>query len=191
LLHLHGLAERSPTSIPPGLERWPGPIVALDFTGHGASTIPLGGGYSAEVLMADADAALHALGEATVYGRGLGAYVALLLAGARPALVKGAILFDGPGIQGSGDGPGSPMVVTVDADAVAPPDPFALAELSRDVRPADYASTFARLAIQSSTVEHPLIISGVNRPGWLEAIAQEPGVLIAPLAEAVLIASLT
>ena len=64
--------------------RWPGPVWALDFTGHGASTVPRGGGYTAEVLMADADAALAHLGPATVLGRGLGAYVALLLAGARP-----------------------------------------------------------------------------------------------------------
>ena len=78
----HGLGERAPADVPRYLDAWHGPIAALDFTGHGLSTIPRGGGYTAEVLLADADAALRAVGEATVLGRGLGAYVALLLAGA-------------------------------------------------------------------------------------------------------------
>ena len=38
----------------------PGRSTALDFTGHGASTLPVGGGYTAEILLADADAALAA-----------------------------------------------------------------------------------------------------------------------------------
>src|SRR5205085_3501155 len=131
LLHLHGLAERSPLDVPAALDAWPGPIYALDFTGHGQSSVPTGGGYTAEVLMADADTALAHIGGATLFGRGLGAYVALLLAGARPDLVHGAILFDGPGLLGGGDEPVSPSVVAIDASAVAPPDPFALAELAR------------------------------------------------------------
>ena len=36
-------------------------MAALDFTGHGLSTIPPGGGYNAEILLADADIALAAL----------------------------------------------------------------------------------------------------------------------------------
>jgi pimeloyl-ACP methyl ester carboxylesterase len=40
--------------------------------------------------MADVDIALRHLGEATVLGRGLGGYVAFLIAGARPTLVRGA-----------------------------------------------------------------------------------------------------
>src|SRR5204863_5839441 len=142
---LHGLAERSPSALPAHLEAWPGSVHALDFVGHGASTLPHGGGYTAEVLLADADTALRHLGEATVLGRGLGAYIALLLAGARPDSVCGTILFDGPGILGGGLGPGSSVPAAVDATAAAPPDPFALAELSRDVRPPDYATTFLRL----------------------------------------------
>ena len=84
VLHLHALGEHSPTVVPPDLEAWPGPVYALDFTGHGASTVPSGGGYTAEVLMGDADAALWMIGPATVVGRGMGAYIALLIAGARP-----------------------------------------------------------------------------------------------------------
>ena len=148
------------------------------------STIPLGGGYTAEVLLADADAALRALGQATVLGRGLGAYVALLLAGARPDLVCGAILSDGPGILGGGNGPGSPLVSAVDADALRPPDPFALVELARDLRPPDYATSFARLATQSSPLEQPIAVAAVNRPEWLEAVCREPGVVALPLSDA-------
>jgi len=187
LLLLHGLGERAPVAVPNYLDAWDGPIAGLDFTGHGASTIPHGGGYTAEVLLADADSALRALGQATVLGRGLGAYVALLLAGARPDLVCGAILFDGAGILGGGNGPGSPLVSAIDPDALAPPDPFAVVELARDLRPPDYATSFARLATQASPLEQPIAVAAVNRPEWLEAVVREPGVVALPLAEALLL----
>ena len=87
---------------------WPGPVFALDFTGHGDATVPVGGGYTAEQMLADADTALQHIGEATVVGRGLGAYVALLLAGGRPKQVRGAILCDGPGFEGGGGEPRGP-----------------------------------------------------------------------------------
>jgi pimeloyl-ACP methyl ester carboxylesterase len=80
LLLLHGLGERTPEVAPSECLAWPGPIYGLDFCGHGASGVPRGGGYTAEALMGDADTALRHLGQATVVGRGLGAYVALLLA---------------------------------------------------------------------------------------------------------------
>ena len=184
LLLLHGLAERAPAALPAHLEEWPGPVYALDFVGHGASTLPRGGGYTAEMLLADADTALRHLGEATVLGRGLGAYVALLLAGARPDAVRGAIVFDGPGILGGGTGPGPSVVAAVDDAAPAPPDPFALAELSRDIRPPDYATNFVRLATQGSSLEHPITVASVNRPDWVEAVVREPGVLSLSLADA-------
>ena len=65
LLLLHGLGEASTTAVPAWAQGWPGPVAALDFTGHGASTVPRGGGYTAEMLLADADAALAELGELT------------------------------------------------------------------------------------------------------------------------------
>ena len=92
LLMLHGLGEHSALPSADVLDAWTGPIAGLDFTGHGASTVPIGGGYSCEVLMGDTDVALAHLGPCTVLGRGLGAYVALMIAGARPDLVRGAIL---------------------------------------------------------------------------------------------------
>mgnify|MGYP002631476571 CR=1 FL=1 len=51
LLILHGLGESSPYIVPRWADAWAGPIAALDFTGHGASTIPRGGGYTAELLL--------------------------------------------------------------------------------------------------------------------------------------------
>ena len=62
LLLLHGLGEQSPTTAPAFTADWAGPVMALDFTGHGASTVPMGGGYSAETMLADADIALAHLG---------------------------------------------------------------------------------------------------------------------------------
>ena len=143
-------ASARPTTCP-GVRRrrGPGRCCALDFTGHGAiEPVPAGGGYTAEILMADVDAALAHLGACTVVGRGLGAYVALLIAGARPELVRGAVLADGPGLAGGGPSPHSPSVIgrrgtAAGSDRRRPPDPFALVELARDVRPADYATTYA------------------------------------------------
>jgi len=184
LLWLHGLGERAPATAPEVLDTWPGPIMALDFTGHGASSIPAGGGYTAEVLMGDADAALAYLEQATLVGRGLGAYIALLLAGARPGLVRGAVLCDGPGLAGGGARPGSPQIVSLDRAAVPPPDPFALVELTRDVRPPEYATAFARQAAVLSGLARPITVCALERAAWLRAVAEEPGVEESTIAEA-------
>lgn len=180
LLHLHGLGERSPADVPDHLAGWPGPVWALDFTGHGSSTVPVGGGYFCELLMADADAALAHLGAATVYGRGLGAYVALLIAGSRPELVRGAILDDGPGMTGGGVEPTTPFVLGAPLATSGAPDPYALLELSHDVRPPDYASTYARQAATLSGLDTALAVAAVVRPPWLAAVAAEPGVVTVP-----------
>jgi pimeloyl-ACP methyl ester carboxylesterase len=176
LLLLHGLGERSPAAVPEHLAAWPGPVWALDFTGHGGSSLPVGGGYFCELLMADVDAALAHLGPATLYGRGLGAYVALLTAGARPDLVRGAILDDGPGLRGGGPEPTTPYVLPESLETPGPPDPYALFELSHDVRPADYAATYARLAATLSGLDVALAVCAQVRPPWLAAVAAEPGV---------------
>jgi pimeloyl-ACP methyl ester carboxylesterase len=176
LLLLHGLGERAPQHAPVELVRWLGPIYALDFTGHGASTVPHGGGYTCEILMADADAALAHLGPCTLMGRGLGAYIALLAAGGRPQLVRGAILRDGPGLAGGGAGASTPFVPYVDASRPAPPDPFALVELAVDIRPPDYACVFARQAAQLSGLSRPLSVCASERPSWLAAVTAELGV---------------
>lgn len=175
LLLLHGLGEQSPSDVPDAVAAWPGPITALDFTGHGASTMPVGGGYTAEILMADTDAAIRELGEATVVGRGLGAYIALLIAGSRADRVCGAVLADGPGLSGGPSVPTSQPVYALDAVDSAP-DPYALAELGLDLRPPDYATAFSRLALQGSDLDQPITVVARFRPAWLEAVAGEPGV---------------
>jgi pimeloyl-ACP methyl ester carboxylesterase len=189
LLLLHGLGESSPTSVPPTVAEWPGRIAALDFTGHGRSSVPHGGGYTAELLLADADAAVGVLtGDdptrpVTIVGRGLGAYVALQLAGSRPRLLHGSILVDGPGLAGGPTGPTSQSFFSLTTDG-STPDPYALFELSRDLRPPDYAASFVRLALGGSPLDEPIAVCSVIRPEWVTAVANEHGVMDVPLAEA-------
>jgi pimeloyl-ACP methyl ester carboxylesterase len=183
LLLLHGLGDRSPATVPDWASAWTGPVHALDFTGHGMSTVPAGGGYSAEILLADADAALAALGEVTVFGRGLGAYIALQLAGARATQVKGAVLCDGPGLAGGAIGPTSQSFVAL-PPRPTPPDPYALFELSRDLRPPDYATLFVRLALEGSGLDEPISVAAVVKPPWLAAVADEVGVASCSIGEA-------
>lgn len=184
LLLLHGLGERTPAALPEELAAWPGPVYGLDFTGHGASDVPRGGGYTAEVLMGDVDAALAHLGASTLCGRGLGAYVALLIAGGRPALVLGAILCDGPGLAGGGPQPSSPRVVHPDPNARGAPDSFALAELSTDLRPPDYAMSFVRQVNHLARIEEPIAVCAVNRPDWLAAVVADADAETTTLEEA-------
>ncbi len=184
LLLLHGLGERTPAQPPASTAAWPGPVYGLDFTGHGASAIPVGGGYTAEVLMADVDAVLRRLGKVTILGRGVGAYVGLLIAGSQPTLVRGVVLTDGPGLVGGGIRPGTSHVPAVPPGVPGPPDPHALAELSRDVRPPDYAIEYVRQIMQWSELDTPIAVAAVVRPEWLAAVVQEPGVVECPADEA-------
>lgn len=189
LLLLHGLGERTTPDALDAVEAWPGPVFGLDLTGHGASDVPKGGGYYCEILMADADAALAALqpdGDGpgvTVVGRGLGGYVALLIAGARPGIVRGAVIADGPGLHGGGPGPTSPVLFRPEQDG-STPDPVALVELAIDVRPPDYARTFAWQASALSGLDTAIAIAAVNRPPWLVEVASQPGVVEAGIPEA-------
>jgi len=183
LLLLHGLGEHTPAVAPAWTEPWVGPVYGLDFTGHGATTVPMGGGYSAETMLADTDIALAHLGPCTIVGRGLGAYVALMIAGARPQLVRGAVLCDGPGLWGGATGPTSTSFHSVDPPYGAP-DPNALIDLSRDLRPPDYASLFVRLALEHSGLAEPITVTAVVRPPWLAAVAGEVGVATSTLTEA-------
>lgn len=184
LLHLHGLGLQSPEVLPEELAGWPGPVFALDFTGHGKSSVPGGGGYTSEILIGDVDAAINELGQVTLIGHGQGAYVALMTAGARADAVRGAILCDGPGISGGGPMPGTPTIARIDPEAVAPPDPYALAELSKDVRPPDYAVDFVRLAVAGSGMSNPYAICAKARPEWLKAVAEELGIVQTTVEEA-------
>jgi pimeloyl-ACP methyl ester carboxylesterase len=175
LLLLHGLGEASPNRVPSRADTWAGPVYGLDFTGHGASTLPIGGGYTAEILLGDVDAAINHLGEVTIYGRGLGGYIALLAAGAAPDRVLGAVIADGPGLTGGPTEPTSQAVVRL-VDDRHTPDPYALLELGRDLRPADYALDFVRMAVTGSDLDEPINVAAVFRPPWLAAVAAAPGV---------------
>lgn len=175
LLLLHGLGEDS-ARMSSTQVTWPGPVWALDFTGHGESTVPLGGGYSCETLMADVDIVLAHIGEATIYGRGLGAYVAFLITGARPTKVKGAVLADGPGLAGGPTHVTSTPEINIIERGGEAPDPWAIIELSRDARPATYALTFLRLAMNGTTLDDPLSVCCRVNPPWIEAIKSEAGV---------------
>jgi pimeloyl-ACP methyl ester carboxylesterase len=175
LLHLHALGMRSPDEVPLDLEPWPGPIYALDFTGHGDSSSPIGGGFTPEVLIGDVDAAIEELGDVTLLGRGLGAYIALLTSAARYDSVRGAILCDGPGLSGGGPAPGTPTIARIDPAAPKTPEPFAIAELSKDVRPPDYAVDFVRIVLAHSPTPNPIAVVARARPEWLAAVVDELG----------------
>ena len=145
--------------------------------------MPPGGGYTAEILLADADVALAELGTATVVGRGLGAYVALMLAGARPHQVRGAVLCDGPGWPAARSGrhrrASSPW-----PPARTRPIRTRLFELSRDLRPPDYATLFVRMAVETSGLDEPIAVAAVVRPPWLAAVVDEIGVTTCSVREA-------
>lgn len=176
LLLLHGLGD-SATNVATLPLRWNGPIWALDFTGHGHSTVPRGGGYSAEILMADVDVVLRHIGPATIVGRGLGGYIAFLIAGARPTLVRGVVIVDGPGLAGGAVQATSSSEIAMTDRPGTTPDPWALIELSRDARPPNYAVTFVQLARNGSELDEPIAVTCKVAPPWIDAIRAEAGVM--------------
>ena len=185
LLLLHGLGEQSPMSRPEWTAVWNGPVLALDFTGHGESDVPVSGGYTPEGLMSDVDAVLAERGPVTIVGRGFGAWVGLLVAGARTSHVHGVVLFDGSGAVGGGSQPPTPYVNVLPASGTTKPDPYALLELSRDPRPPDYALDYVRFILEDSEIENPIVVSARIRPEWLAAVASDIGVIELPLEQAI------
>ena len=155
LLILHGLGERAPAEVPSYLDAWHGPIAALDFTGHGLSTIHVAAATPPRCCwrMQRRPSARGREGDRPRSRAGRVRRVCSSPA-PPPDLVCGAILTDGAGILGGGNGPGSPLTSAVDGGALAPPDPFALVELAHDLRPPDYATSFVRLATQASPLDH-------------------------------------
>ena len=129
----------------------------LDFTGHGRSGHPRGGAYHPEYFLADADLALERIGEpCAVVGAGIGAYVALLLAGSRPDFIGAALLLAGEGLRGVGSRPDDEIafegiegfdrfIARTSMNYVAGTDPL-VAQCACDMRPVDYASSFAESA---------------------------------------------
>lgn len=153
-----------------GRLRWPGPVFGLDFPGHGVSQRTRGGAYDPELLVSDADAALAQLGSAFIAGTGLGAYVALLLAGSRPAAVPGALLLPGRGLDGGGSEPkwahrADDWRVVRPGEPLDGFDPLART-LRGDPRPIDYARAYADAANRLFLLE-----DHTARPPWWQAVA--------------------
>ncbi len=154
---------------------WPGAVYGLDFSGHGASAWSSGGAYCPELFACEAEAALEHLGQAVLAGRGIGAYVALLLAGGRSAQVPAAVLLPGVGLAGGGAAPSAlhrlPLLgVSETRESGAACDPYVRA-LDFDIRPVDYALAFAGAARRLI-----LLDDGAPKPPWWEAVRGQPGV---------------
>lgn len=182
LLHeAHGSAAE--LSVPD----WPGAVWALDFTGHGASAAPPGGGVSAEILLADVDAALQEIGPSTLLGFGLGAYIALLTAAAAPESVRGVVLAGGRGLAGGGPEPQpldrSPAVQLASLQGAE----LLRAEAVADVRPPGYAKLLVRQARELDagrlSVDDSLRSEASEVP-WLQAVLECDGVHCESAAEA-------
>jgi pimeloyl-ACP methyl ester carboxylesterase len=173
LLLLHALGAASSSWGEAGAA-WNGPVYALDFCGHGDSGWLTGGAYTPEILAADADVALSHIGPAAVAGAGLGAYIALLLAGGRPEQIRAALLIPGPGLAGHGPEPDHLRGARFSFLDETPKyersgcDPM-VAFLASDVRPPDYAERFGRAARRLLFLE-----DGEERPPWWEAARQSP-----------------
>jgi len=171
LLLLHALYG-SAASWPAAVDRWPGPVHALDFSGHGASGAVRGGAYSPELLAGDADAALRELGSARLVGAGLGAWVALLLAASRADGVEAALLVPGTGLAGGGPLPDFDRELSEPWGHRSPAargdwDPSVL-HLEEDVRPVDYAGNLAAAA------RRLLFVQAEAAPPWWDAAQQSP-----------------
>lgn len=186
LLCLHALGGRA-ADFAELAPHWRGRVLALDFAGHGASARPRGASYTPELLAGDADAALAHAGSAHVLGVGIGAYVALLLAGARPAQVAAAYLLPGRGLAGGGALPrfyvdadaqrveAAALLDAVDRRDAPGADPLTRV-LDNDPRPPDYARAFADAARRLLLAE-----DGDLRPPWWELAREAPGAVRAPM----------
>ncbi len=177
LLCLHALGG-SARDFREAARLWSGPVFALDFSGHGDSDPLRGGGYFPENLAGDADSALAEIGPALLAGAGIGAYVALLLAGARPDAAPGALLLPGAGLEGGGPAPNrssDTLARWADFGALLPGCDPAVRRLERDVRPPEYAESFARAARRLLLAEGEF-----TQPPWWTAVRTSPTVTPVP-----------
>lgn len=163
------------------LAAWPGSVYAIDLTGHGESEPLRGAGYSPELLAGDVDIAADAVGATHLVGRGLGSYLALLVAGSRPEAIRGALLLPGRGLDGNDivaftnvSGRFESFRDAHIASGNGGPPPF-LRILESDVRPADYAHAFGVRANALFLAE-----DGSPRPSWWTALRDLNGARSAP-----------
>jgi pimeloyl-ACP methyl ester carboxylesterase len=189
LLLLHGLGGCS-RDWHPLADAWPGSLYALDFSGHGDSQWVAGRAYDPELLLGDADAALAAIGPTALAGVGLGAYIALLLAGARPERVPAALLLSGPGLAGAGSVPDvgaafpAVLISRIPAGGTerrsggrTSPDPRVVV-LDCFAHPPDYAARFActarRLLLLEDADPPPPWWTAVRESAQAEVVSGDP-----------------
>ena len=155
---------------------WPGPVYALDFAGHGLSEWVAGEATPRSSSRETPTSPWRTSARAGVAGAGLGAYVALLVAGARPEHVPARAA---PPRRGSRrprrrarSGARAEPRLGAPARRAPPPgerpafDPFTT-RLEREFRPPDYAAAFAARASRLL-----LLDDGDARPPWWQAAAQ-------------------
>jgi pimeloyl-ACP methyl ester carboxylesterase len=189
LLLLHALGESAETWPASALVWSHGPIYALDFAGHGKSGHLRGGAYYPEYFLADADLALAQMAEPCVLvGAGIGAYVALMLAGSRADRVSAALLLEGAGLEGGGSSPdhGSEaqdiegfetFIETASIDYAASTDPL-VALCERDLRPVDYVTSFAEAA--RPMLFSPRVGREISAPDWWRTAFEANRAVAAP-----------
>jgi pimeloyl-ACP methyl ester carboxylesterase len=184
LLLLHALGANSDSWSESALEGFAGPVYALDFSGHGQSGRVSGGAYYPEYFLADADLAVAGFRDGCiVVGAGVGAYVALLLAGSRPESVLGALLQDGPGLEGFGSDPDSEItieditgfeaLIAETSRAFAPGTDPLVAQCAWDMRPVDYVESFAEAA--RPLLFCPSVEAAGSAPDWWRAALEVNG----------------
>ena len=151
---------------------------ALDFSGHGDSDWARGGGYTPELFVADADAVLASIVSPdddegiALAGAGSGAYVALLLAGARPGVVRAALLGPGAGLgetDGEPDFERTPERMRDPGDVPDGCDP-SLWRYFGEMKPREYVESFAARAKRLLLLE-----DGTERPPWWAIARAAPG----------------
>ena len=157
--------------------RLAGPGVGARLHRPRRSTVPAGGGYFSEVLMADVDAALGHLGPGHAVRPRAGRL-------RRPAGRRSASR-PRPG-RGPRRRPGhrrrrapSRRRRSCWAPASHPAPPPTRTPCSSSATtsgPPDYAATYARQAATLSGLDTALVVTAVVRPPWLAAVAAEPGV---------------
>ena len=147
LLLLHGLGERTPATVPPG--RTAGRARSPPSTSPAtAPPPPRRRRLHLRDPLADADIALAHLGGPPCWDEDSGP--TSRSAGRRPpATCGGMVLADGPGLAGGGPAPTSPSFFNL-PPTQARRTPIAHLEMSRDLRPPDYAASFVRLALAGS-----------------------------------------
>ena len=102
-----------------------------------------------------------------------------MIAGARPQLVRGAVLCDGPGLWGGATGPTSTSFHSVLTRRTAHPTRTRSSSCPATCGRPTTPRLFVRLALEHSGLAEPIAVTAVVRPPWLAAVVGEVGVVTA------------